>query len=70
MRFRVATFNLEQDHKRWATRRELVIEQLAAVRPDVIALNEVCVPLQDGALDAGAAKERRPRILPGAADAG
>ncbi|MCC7486473.1 MAG: endonuclease/exonuclease/phosphatase family protein [Burkholderiales bacterium] len=46
MRFRVATLNLEQDHKRWALRRELVIEQLGAVRPDVLALNEVCLPLR------------------------
>ena len=46
MRFRVATLNLEQDHKRWRLRRELVIEQLGAVRPDVLALNEVCVPLR------------------------
>ncbi len=46
MRFRAATLNLEQDHKRWDARRELVLEQLAALRPDVMALNEVCVPLQ------------------------
>ena len=46
MRFRVATLNLEQDHKRWEKRRELVIEQLGAVKPDVVALNEVCMPLR------------------------
>lgn len=46
MRFRVATLNLEQDHKRWALRRDLVAEQLGRVRPDVLALNEVCMPLR------------------------
>jgi endonuclease/exonuclease/phosphatase family metal-dependent hydrolase len=46
MAFRVATLNLEQDHKRWALRRDLVIEQLGAIRPDLLALNEVCLPLQ------------------------
>src|SRR5688572_27242265 len=45
-RFRVATLNLEQDHKRWSARRELVVEELCALKPDAIALNEVCVPLQ------------------------
>ncbi len=46
MQFRVATLNLEQDHKRWEKRRELVIEQLGAIKPDVLALNEVCMPLR------------------------
>jgi endonuclease/exonuclease/phosphatase family metal-dependent hydrolase len=46
--FRVATLNLEQDHKRWYARRELVVDQLAALQPDVIAFNEICVPLQTG----------------------
>ena len=46
MRLRVATLNLEQDHKRWDARRALVVEQLGTVRPDVLALNEVCMPLR------------------------
>lgn len=46
LRFRVATLNLEQDHKRWELRRELVVEQLAAIDPDCFALNEVCLPKQ------------------------
>jgi endonuclease/exonuclease/phosphatase family metal-dependent hydrolase len=46
MRFRVATLNLEQDHKRWEARRDLVLEQLGSLRPDIMALNEVCIPLQ------------------------
>lgn len=45
-RVRIATLNMEQDHKRWGARRELIAEQLVALRPDVLALNEVCVPLQ------------------------
>ena len=44
--FRIATLNLEQDHKRWSRRREMVVEQIGAIRPDVLALNEVCVPLK------------------------
>jgi endonuclease/exonuclease/phosphatase family metal-dependent hydrolase len=46
MRFRVATLNLKQDHKRWDLRRELVVAEMGAVRPDIFALNEVCVPRQ------------------------
>ncbi len=46
MSFRVATLNMEQDHKRWMDRRELIIEQLGELRPDVFAMNEICVPLQ------------------------
>jgi beta-glucosidase len=46
MNLRVATLNLEQDHKRWEKRRELIVEQLAAIDPDLFAMNEVCIPLQ------------------------
>lgn len=46
MKIRVATLNMEQDHKRWDLRRELIIEQLAAIDPDLFAMNEVCIPLQ------------------------
>jgi len=46
MNFRVATLNLEQDHKRWDARRALIIEQLGALKPDVFAMNEVCIPRQ------------------------
>jgi endonuclease/exonuclease/phosphatase family metal-dependent hydrolase len=58
MRFRVATLNLEQDHKRWELRRELVIEQLGALRPDVLALNEVCMPLRTAHWIRDGAKQR------------
>jgi endonuclease/exonuclease/phosphatase family metal-dependent hydrolase len=44
--FRVVTINLEQDHKRWAVRHKLISAELAALRPDIIAFNEVCVPIQ------------------------
>jgi endonuclease/exonuclease/phosphatase family metal-dependent hydrolase len=44
--FRVATLNLEQDHKRWEARRPLVEQGIATLRPDIIALNEVCIPRQ------------------------
>ena len=46
MQFRVATLNLEQDHKRWSDRQPLISGEIAALRPDVIAFNEVSVPLQ------------------------
>jgi endonuclease/exonuclease/phosphatase family metal-dependent hydrolase len=46
MKLRIATLNMEQDHKRWDKRRDLIIEQLAAIDPDVFAMNEVCIPLQ------------------------
>jgi endonuclease/exonuclease/phosphatase family metal-dependent hydrolase len=56
--FRVATLNLEQDHKRWDARRELVIDQLAALQPDVVAFNEICLPLQTGRWLQRMARER------------
>ena len=46
MRFRVTTLNMEQDHKRWEARRDLIVEEIRALAPGVVALNEVCVPLQ------------------------
>jgi hypothetical protein len=33
MRFRVATLNLEQDHKRWDARRELVEAEIGRLKP-------------------------------------
>jgi endonuclease/exonuclease/phosphatase family metal-dependent hydrolase len=50
MQFRVATLNLEQDHKRWSDRQPLISAEIAALRPDVIAFNEVSVPLQTAKL--------------------
>src|ERR1700731_623864 len=46
MRFRIATLNLEQDHKRWDARRPLIAAEIARLRPDVMAFNEICVPRQ------------------------
>jgi len=57
-RIRVATLNMEQNQKRWEMRRELIAAQLAALKPDVLALNEVCVPLQTARWLQGVAKER------------
>jgi endonuclease/exonuclease/phosphatase family metal-dependent hydrolase len=48
MIFRIATLNLEQDHKCWPARRELIAAQLREVNPDLWALNEVHVPSQTG----------------------
>ena len=59
----MATLNLEQDHKRWDARRELVIDQLAALQPDVIAFNEICMPLQTGRWLQRMARERLGRPI-------
>ena len=46
MQFRVATLNLEQDHKRWDARRDLINAEFGRLKPDLMAFNEVCIPLQ------------------------
>lgn len=46
MKLRVAMLNMEQDHKCWEQRRELIVDQLAVIDPDLFAMNEVCIPLQ------------------------
>ena len=48
MIFRIATLNLEQDHKLWNARRELVAAQMKALNPDLLALNEIHIPSQTG----------------------
>jgi endonuclease/exonuclease/phosphatase family metal-dependent hydrolase len=58
MPWRMATLNLKQNHKRWDARRELVIDQLGALQPDVVALNEICLTLQTGRWLQRAARER------------
>jgi endonuclease/exonuclease/phosphatase family metal-dependent hydrolase len=45
---RVATLNLEQNHKRWEARRELIAGQLKDLRPDFLALNEIHIPSETG----------------------
>jgi endonuclease/exonuclease/phosphatase family metal-dependent hydrolase len=46
MRFRIATLNLEQDHKRWEARRPLIVAEIGRLKPDIQAFNEICVPRQ------------------------
>jgi endonuclease/exonuclease/phosphatase family metal-dependent hydrolase len=46
MPVRVATLNLEQGNKRWDARRRLVAEEIGRLKPDLLAFNEVSVPLQ------------------------
>ena len=58
MSFRIATLNIEQDHKRWHERRELIVEQWGKLRPDLLAVNELCVPDQSGRWLQRAARER------------
>lgn len=48
MTFRIALLNLHQGFKRWVDRRHLIVEQLGTLRPDILALNEISVPLQTG----------------------
>jgi beta-glucosidase len=48
VRLRVATLNLERDEKRWNERRELILQQLGNLRPDIFSLNEVWLPIQTG----------------------
>lgn len=45
---RIATLNLEQNHKRWQARRDLVIQELGELKPDMLALNEIYTPEQTG----------------------
>lgn len=49
MPFRIATLNMEQDHKRWSDRRLLIEAEIARLAPDLMAFNEVCLPLQTAA---------------------
>lgn len=46
---RVATINLRNTSDRWKERAPLLIEQLLALRPDVIGLQEVRVPAKQAA---------------------
>ena len=48
MILRIATLNLEQNHKCWQARRELVVQQLGELKPDMLALNEIYTPEQTG----------------------
>ena len=48
MVLRIATLNLEQNHKCWDLRRELIAAQLGELNPDILALNEIHIPTQTG----------------------
>lgn len=48
MILRIATLNLEQNHKCWQARRELIVQQLDELRPAMLALNEIHLPEQTG----------------------
>jgi endonuclease/exonuclease/phosphatase family metal-dependent hydrolase len=48
MTLRIATLNLEQDHKRWEARRELIAVELKDLHPDIFALNEIHIPSETG----------------------
>src|SRR5579862_2977026 len=46
MRIRVVTLNLEQALKRWEARCQLIVEEIGRLMPDIIAFNEVSLPVQ------------------------
>jgi len=48
MILRIATLNLEQNHKCWEARRELIAAQTVELNPDMLALNEIHIPNQTG----------------------
>jgi endonuclease/exonuclease/phosphatase family metal-dependent hydrolase len=48
MSFRIATLNLARNEKRWEQRRDLIVQQLAEIKPDVFSLNEIWLPLKTG----------------------
>lgn len=48
MRFRVATFNLHQDLRRWKDRRDLIVQQIVELNADILCLNEVAIPVDSG----------------------
>jgi endonuclease/exonuclease/phosphatase family metal-dependent hydrolase len=48
MILRIGTLNLEQNHKRWEVRRELIAGQLKDLHPDLLALNEIHIPNEAG----------------------
>ena len=48
MILRIATLNLEQNHKCWQARRELILQQLDDLKPAMLALNEIHLPEQTG----------------------
>ncbi len=58
MALRIATLNIEQNHKCWDSRRELIAEQLKELNPGIQALNEIHVPTQTGRWLQRAAAER------------
>ena len=61
MKFRIVTFNLEQNHKKWSQRRRLIVKQLAELNPDMLALNEIHIPEQTGRWLQAAAGEQLDR---------
>ena len=60
----VATLNIRNLADRWPERLPLLLADMAALRPDVLALQEVVYPLQQDRL-LGAAGEDRYRIVRG-----
>jgi endonuclease/exonuclease/phosphatase family metal-dependent hydrolase len=58
MAIRIATLNLEQNHRCWELRRELIVAQLRELNPDLQAVNEIHLPTQTGQWLQRAAAER------------
>lgn len=48
MGIRIATLNLERNEKRWQKRRDLIVQQLAGLKPDLLSMNELWLPSHTG----------------------
>jgi endonuclease/exonuclease/phosphatase family metal-dependent hydrolase len=57
---RVVTLNIWGNHSPWATRRQLIRQELARLSPDVVALQEVLRPLGPGTSQADELAEGLP----------
>jgi len=58
MTFRIAHLNMEKDCHRWDIRRHMIVDQLAAVAPDIFGMNEISIPRQTARWMQAQASER------------
>jgi hypothetical protein len=55
----VATFNLRHDADEWERRAPLIVAELGSLKPHVIALQEICLPIGQARWLAGALNGRQ-----------
>jgi endonuclease/exonuclease/phosphatase family metal-dependent hydrolase len=63
-KIKIVTINILRDLSRWERRRELLVDGLAAVQADVIALQEVALPQNNAAWLAERLNQRSPIEMP------